>query len=308
MRQTLVLLFVWIAAAVPASAAMPLAVVPYSVTEEGAITIDVAIDGRGPYPFVVDTGATLTLVFENFARNRALARADTPSFRVLSISGAKVFEPYVIGDIFAGALLAKGQTGVVLPDWEAPRITPAGIIGLDILENYAIALDVKAKSISFYPRGGLPEELTGRMRKVSMKRTRYDAAGAELFTVDGRVNGEPIRFVVDLGLATTLINYAAGDAMFSNTLFVTTGRTAVTGTRLDDVFDDRTKVNAGVLRSISVGSQRWLRETVWIYDAPLFDELGVQRLAYGLIGADLLTRRNMAIDFDAGRLYFARGR
>jgi hypothetical protein len=144
------------------------------------------------------------------------------------------------------------------------------------------------------------------MRKISMRRTRYEAAGAELFTVEGRVNGEPVRFIVDLGLATTLINYAAGDAMFAGTLSVTTGRTAVTGTRLDDVFDDRTKVNAGVLRTITVGAQRWSRKTVWIYDAPLFEELGVSRLAYGLIGADLLTRQDFAIDFEGERIYFAR--
>lgn len=306
MRQSLVCLFLWIATASLAHAAAPLAVVPYALSDEGAIMIDVTIDGQGPYPFIVDTGATLTLVFENFARGRALARAEARSFRVLSISGAKIFEPYVIGEVFAGTLLASRQTGVVLPDWEAPRVSPAGIIGLDVLENFAIAVDVKAKSMSFYPPGGLPAEATDRLRKVAMRRTRYEAAGAELFTIDGRVNGEPIRFIVDLGLATTLINYAAGDAMFNNVLSVTTGRTAVTGTRLDDVFDDRTKINAGVLRSISVGTQRWQRKTVWIYDAPLFDELGVQRLAYGLIGADLLTRQSFAIDFAARKLYFAR--
>lgn len=289
-----------------ARAAAPVAVVPYGVTSEGAITIDVTIDGKGSYPFIVDTGATLSLVFENFARARPLARAEAPAFRVLSISGSKTFEPHVIGDIFAGTLLSSGQTGVVLPDWEAPRETPAGIIGLDILEKFALAFDVRARTISLYPRGGLPAEMTERMRKAPLKRTRYESAGAELFTVSGRVNGEPIRFIVDLGLATTLINYAAGDALFANTLSVASGRTPTTNTRLDDVFDDRTRINAGTMRRISVSTQRWSRRTVWIYDAPLFDELGVQRLPYGLLGADLLTRQDFAIDFEARRLYFAR--
>jgi hypothetical protein len=94
--------------------------------------------------------------------------------------------------------------------------------------------------------------------------------------------------------------------LFANTLTVASGRTATTSTRLDDVFDDRTRASVGRMRSIAVGSKRWLRKSVWIYDAPLFDELGVQRLAYGLIGADLLTTQDLAFDFAERRLYFGR--
>lgn len=306
MRFTFAIVLAWLAAVAAARAAAPIAVVPYSVTSEGAITIDVTVDGRGPYAFIVDTGATLTLVFENFVAGRTLARADAQSFRILSISGSKIFEPFVIGDISAGTLLANDHAGVVLPDWDAPRETPAGIIGLDILEKFELAFDVDGKTISLYPRGGLPAELTARMRKAPMKRTRYESARAELYTVEGRVNGEQIRFIVDLGLATTLINYAAGDALFSNTSTVAAGRSPTANTRLDDVFDDRTKINAGIMRSISIARQRWTRKIVWIYDAPLFDELGVQRLPYGLLGADLLTQQDFAIDFETRELYFAR--
>lgn len=306
MRLAVVIVLGWLAAFAAARAAAPVTVVPYEITKEGAIVIDVTVDGRGPYPFIVDTGATLSLVFENFARGRALEPAATASIRILSISGARVLDPVVIGDIAAGATLARRKTGVILPDWEAPRVTPAGVIGLDILEAFALAFDVDAKTIAFYPKGGLPEDLTGRMRKVPIRLTKYTDAGAELFTMRGKVNGEPITFIVDLGLATTLVNYAAGDALFANTITVAGGRTATTSTRLDDVFDDRTKVNAGIMRTISAGTQRWSRKIVWIYDAPLFEELGVHRLSYGLIGADLLTRQDFAIDFEARRIFFER--
>ena len=300
------MLAVFAASAGAARAAAPLAVIPYETTEEGAITIAVTVDGEGPYPFIIDTGATLTLVFENFARGRALPRADAPSFRILSISGARVFEPVVIGDLAAGATLARAQPGVVLPDWDAPRETPAGIIGLDILENFALAFDAGAKTLTLYPPDALPKALIGRMRSAPIRRTRYKDAGAELYTVFGRLNGEPIRFIIDLGLATTLINYAAGDALFANTFSVSAGRTASTNTRLDDVFDDRKRVSAGVMRRISVAGKHWARKRVWIYDAPLFEELGVQRLSYGLLGADLLAAQDFAIDFSAGRVYFGR--
>jgi predicted aspartyl protease len=306
MRAAIIAVLVWFAGTALAAAQTPIAIAPYKISSEGTITIDVTVNGRGPYPFIVDTGATLTIVFENLARGAALKKAEGVSLRVLSISGAQVFEPYEIGALAAGVVLSERQVGIVLPDWDAPRETPAGIIGLDILENFALAFDVRAKTIAFYGKAGLPKRLTERMRRVSIKRTRYDPIGAELFTVRGRVNGEPLDFIIDLGLATTLINYAAGDALTAGALAVATGRTATTGSRIEDVFDDRTRASAGVMRAISVGTKRWTRKIVWIYDAPLFDELDVQRLAYGLIGADLLTSQDFAIDFSEKKIYFAR--
>ncbi len=299
-------LLAFVVMAAPARAAAPVAVVPYFLTPEGAIAINVTIDGRGPYAFIVDTGATLTLVFENFAKAASLVRADGPSLRILSISGSKLFEPYRIGDLFAGTRLAGDHVGVVLPDWEAPRVTPAGILGLDVFENFALAFDVGARTIAFYPAGALPEDLTRRMRKIPMKLTRFGLTSAALYTVRGRVNGEPINFILDLGIPTTLVNYAAGDALFANQINSGGGRAGTSGSRLLDVFDDRTRLSAGVMRRISIGTQRWQRRTVWIYDAPLFDELGVQRLPYGLLGADMLTDQDFAIDFAAQRLYFGR--
>ncbi len=305
-RRLLSILTGMLAAISAAGAAAPLAVIPYKVTSEGALTIDVLVNGRGPYPFIVDTGATLTIVFENLARRAEFARVDRPALRVLSISGVKTFEPFKIGDLFAGALLAEDHVGVVLEDWEFPRETPAGIIGLDILEKFVLAFDVRLRTLSLYEPEGLPPELTSRMRKTPMRLRRFNLTGAELYTTRGRINGEPVEFILDLGISTTLINFAAGDAILSNSLIVSAGRTTTTGTRLEDVFDDRTRVNAGVFRTVSVGRRTWQHKVLWVYDAPLFDELGVQRLPYGLLGADLISSRDFAIDFKEERLYLGR--
>jgi len=305
-RLFAMLFSVLLAALGPARAAAPLAVIPYKVTSEGAVAIDVTINGHGPYPFVIDTGATLTIAFENLARRENFQAAERPQVRVLGISGARFFSPFEIGEIRAGTTLAREHVGVVLPDWEAPRDTPAGVIGLDILERFALAFDVRAKTLTLYERGGLPDDLTKRMRTAPIRRPRFAGSGARLYAARGRVNGEPIEFIVDLGIATTLINYAAGDAMLANSIVVAPGRAATTGSRIEDVFDDRTRANAGRFRSVSVGRQRWANKVLWVYDAPLFDELGVKRLAYGLLGADLLTTQDFAIDFSKERLYFSR--
>lgn len=306
MRATIIAVFAWLASFMGAAAQSPIAVIPYEISNEGAITIDVTVNGQGPFPFIVDTGATLTIVFDNLARKAKLTRAEGASLRVLSISGAKIFEPYEIGSLAAGTVLAERQIGVVLPDWDAPRETPAGIIGLDILRRFALAFDVRNRMISLYAHGALPTAISSEMRKTSIKLTRFELTGAELYTARGRVNGEPVDFIIDLGIATTLINYAAGDALFNNLILASSGRAGTTGSRIEDVFDDRTQASAGRFRTITVGRRRWSRKVVWIYDAPLFDELGVQRLPYGLLGADLLTAQDFAIDFAEKKMYFGR--
>ena len=49
---------------------------PYRVDYNGLITVSTTINGRGPYDFVIDTGATLSLAFQNLADKEGFARSE----------------------------------------------------------------------------------------------------------------------------------------------------------------------------------------------------------------------------------------
>lgn len=290
----------------PAAAEDPIAVVPYRIDYDGALTVAVMIDGRGPYDFILDTGATLTLAFQNLAAIEQFQPTGQRQRRVLGISGSALLDTYRMGEISVGDASLPDHIGVILPDWRAPRKSPAGIIGIDFLRQYAVVFNVRDKTMALYAHGKIPKERIDGWRSVKLKAETYAAASGALYSTVGKINRSPINLIIDLGSVTTVINYRAVEAMLPNVLTNEASLGFTTGSRLRDVFDDRTKARTALLNRVQVGRKFWRSVPVWVHDAPIFDEIGVQHLAFGLLGADLLTAQDFALDFGEQRLYLSR--
>lgn len=289
-----------------AAAQEPVAVVPYRIDYDGLITVSATLNGRGPYDFVIDTGATLTIAFQNLAAIEAFPPTGGPRRRVLGISGSAELDTYHFGLVAVGDASMSNHVGVVIPDWTPPRKTPAGIIGIDFLKRYAVVFDVEAHTMSLYPHGGIPKEITSKWRSAKLRANTYAAATGALYTTRGLINRSPTTFVIDLGSVATLINYRAAEAMFSSVVTRDLGEGFTTGSRLKDVFDDRTRARTARINRIQVGRTAWRNVGVWVKDAPIFDEIGVQRLPFGLLGADLLAAQDFALDFGENRIYISK--
>lgn len=294
------------AVAQEAAAQEPIAVVPYRIDYDGLITVSATVNGRGPFDFVIDTGATLTIAFQNLAAIQSFEPTGGARRRVLGISGSSDLETFRFGDISVGSATMRNHVGVVIPDWEAPRKTPAGIIGIDFLKQYAVVFDVGERTMTLYPHGGIPKQKIAKWRSAKLQSNTYAAASGALYTTKGLVNRSPTVFVIDLGSVATLINYRAAEAMFSSVVTRDLGEGFTTGSRLKDVFDDRTKTRTARLNRIQIGRTAWRGVGVWVKDAPIFDEIGVQRMAFGLLGADLLAAQDFALDFGEHRIYISK--
>lgn len=291
----------------PLFAAEPIAALPYRIDYDGLITVKATVNGGGPYDFVLDTGSTLTLVFETFADEMDFAPTGEAPRRVLGLVGFGAVDTYHIGDIALGAAAITDHIGAILPDWGAPRRTPAGIIGLDFLRQYALYFDRDASMLYLYPHGGIPKNLTRNLVSVKLTPNSFGSRYDALYTVHGRLNrSRDMTFIFDLGSASTLVNYAAAERIYSGTVIRSLGEGLTTGSRLKDIFDDRTQAKTALIKELRIGRVSWSNHGVWVYDSPLFDELNVQKLAYGLAGVDLILDRNFALDFGENNLFIAR--
>lgn len=301
-----VALIAFACAAAQGARAAPLASVPFYINEEGSMSVSVFVNGNGPYEFVIDTGATMSLVFENLATIEDFTPTGGPLRRVIGILGSGLMATYKIGDLSVGGAVLNGHIGVVMPDWAPPRHTPSGVLGVDFFQKYGAVFDVDARVMTLYPAGGIPGEVIRRWRKVDLKAAQYANAAAPLFSTRGKINRSATTFIIDLGSGTTLINYRAAESLFSQTVATDLNGSATTGSRLNDLFDDREKLRTGRLDRVSVGAKTWKSVRVFIHNAPIFDEIGVQKIRYGLLGADILAKQDFAIDFGERRLYLSR--
>lgn len=284
----------------------PVTTVPYRQAYGGVLTVEVTIDGEGPYDFIIDTGATLSIAFQNLADQRGFSPTGGAQRRVLGILGSDMLDPYFIGDIRLGQAEMNDHVGVLIPDWAPPRETPHGILGLDFLKQYAVVFDVDEKTMTLYRHGEIPKSALKGYRKIKLSANTYAAATGALYVTRGLINRSQTNFIIDLGSAATLINYEAAEAIYSSVASRDLGEGFTSGSRLRDVFDDRTQARTALINRIQIGRLVWRNTGVWVYNAPIFDEIDVQRRSFGLLGADLIAAQDFALDFGENALYLTK--
>ncbi|MCA8888727.1 MAG: aspartyl protease family protein [Parvularculaceae bacterium] len=304
--QILACLVIIAAGAAQAAPGEPVTTVPYRQAYGGVLTVEVTIDGEGPYDFIIDTGATLSIAFQNLADQRGFSPTGAAPRRVLGILGSDMLDPHLIGDIRLGEAEMPDHVGVLIPDWAPPRETPHGILGLDFLKQYAVIFDVEEKTMTLYRHGEIPKAALKGWRKINLTANTYAAATGALFVTRGLINRSQTTFIVDLGSAATLINYEAAEAIYSSVVSRDLGEGFTTGSRLRDVFNDRTHARTALINRIQIGRVVWRSAGVWVYDAPIFDEIDVQRRPFGLLGADLIAAQDFALDFGENALYITK--
>lgn len=286
--------------------AEPIAKTPYRLDYQGWITVQASVNGIGPYDFIADSGATITTVFANLAAEQNFEPADQGPIRIIGLSGAKNLPAYEIGDVKIGDASLEDHVGVILPDWRPPYKPPQGVLGLDFFSRYTTHFDARNKIISLYGPGADFSKLGRGWAKADLEPLPVAGSGTAkpLYRVYLRINDARIPCIVDLGASGTLFNFAAYYRMASGVIINGDRRSGFsTGTRIRDVFDNRDRAQVVGINRVRMGTAAWTNKLYLVYDAQIFDELGVADKPFCLVGADLLANRSFIFDFANETLY-----
>ncbi len=306
-KITVSIVFVMTVLFARAAAAEPIASIPYRIDYNGWFTVDVTVNGAGPYPFIVDTGATLTAVFNHLTASQNFEPADVPEKRVLGIIGAQDLPAIRIGDLDVGGIGLVDHIGVIIPDWDKPGEKPDGVLGLDFLSRYTVLFNAQTRQIEFYDPGNPPTEDMSEMTRTGLRYSTFNRDYGGLYTINVSIANRSIPFIVDLGADGTLINYRTMRRLMGG-IYVDPRREtgSTTGSKIRDVFGDEESARTIEAGPIRINGARWPRRTLIVYNAGIFAELGLLRRSYGLLGADLLRDRSFIFDFANERFYVTR--
>lgn len=259
----------------------------------GRMTLSVLVNERGPFRFVLDSAASLSMIAEDLVAPLGLMRDDDVMLHTL-LAGARA--PTVRAErLRCGALHQV-----------SPRLavgSRAGMAGLDGLLS-ASALDRKRVLISF--RGDRVSIGRARARGRSIFATERsvpfrspDAPGfRNLVMVDAAVSGRPVTAIVDTGAQSSIVNTALIDAVGAlpassdaGAVQSATGQTAL--------------ARMMVVRNLHLGPLSLERAPVLVGDFHTFDVWGLARTPAILLGVDLLGAfQTVAIDFGRRDLTF----
>jgi hypothetical protein len=235
------------------SGATPLAsdAVHFDLDDSGGITVAVNINGRGPFPFLLDTGSTASAITASLA-----ARLGIPLVAKAPLTTAAGSEMLPVGRVerlAIGAVAANGVLVTVVADRVLALERVSGIIGQDILGPLTYTLDYREHRLSW----SIAASAQAKRLILTPSQGRFLVALPQ----DG-AQGGVLHFVPDTGSAS-LVVFSRGSVSPLDIQLLDHARLAsVTGER---------GVQSGIARELQIGPVVWRHEPVVVLDRPGLD-------------------------------------
>jgi len=252
------------------------------------MTVEVHVNGRGPYRFLVDSGADTSVVGLRIARELQLP-VGTPV--VLHGMTASAQVATVVVD-----QLSLGQSTIrdlELPALREDDLGGEGMIGIDALVQQRLMMDFEKRVIKAEDARQPAKLLNGEI-VVTARRQR-----GQLILTEVTAAGLPIEAVIDTGSEITIGNLALRDRLMRGNRhkFVTVPAVGVTGVQID--------LQLARVGELRLGSVTLRDVPIAFADAPPFTVFGLSKEPALLLGTDLLeTFRRVSLDFRARKVRF----
>ncbi|WP_156842849.1 aspartyl protease family protein [Novosphingobium aquimarinum] len=249
------------------------------------LTVPVALHGKGPYQFLIDTGSQRTAVATRVAESLALASG--PRVRIVSIAGISGVASARIEEMRFGE---QTLTGLDVPLLDGRHIGADGIVGTDSLQDRRVLLDFDKNLIAI----GDPQDLGGSSGFDIVVRARRKSG--QLIIARAVIDGVKTSVVVDTGASHSIGNLALQRALRgrdrgSATIASVTGQTLA--------------AQMGVATKLTIGKLQVTNVAIAFADTPAFRELDLHAKPALFLGMrELRAFRRVAIDFPTREVRF----
>jgi hypothetical protein len=255
---------------------------------ETRMTVEVQVNGRGPYHFVVDSGADTSAVGLRIARDLQLPLG-TPVI-LNNMTDRNIVDRVKLASLSFGPSMVSD---LQVPALREEHLGGDGMIGIDALVRQRLMMDFENRIVKVEDARRPPPRftdeivITARLHRGQLILTQVKAAG---LTLDA---------VIDTGSEVTIGNLALRDKLISRRLNNdwTVAATGVTGKTVD--------LQLGTLRTLKLGSITLGNVPVAFADVPPFRVFGLQDRPALLLGTDILEAfRKIQLDFAARKVRF----
>jgi len=272
------------------------AVAPYHIVDGGRIVVDVRVNDQGPFNFALDTGASISVVFDGLRKKLDLD----------SIAGESVV---IHGLVASGQypLLGISQLQVGREIWVDPRIASLpgetaagadidGVLGIDFLRRYAVGFSTGDRVLRLYSPEQVRDKSYRGWASLPLEPVRIGERDTALYFFEIEIAGQKLPALFDLGAGINMINWPAADLL----------QLALKGQK-------RGKLLSGALEStpvlarfnaaeVTTANIRWQNETFLVADLAIFATLQKDDSPFVILGSGLFNQRDFMIDFVRNRL------
>lgn len=258
------------------------------------MTVDVMINGQGPFPFAVDTGADRTAISASLAAKLKLPAGDDVSLN--GMAGVDQVRTVTIGRLDVGT---HHLVNVRAPALKDADLGVAGLLGIDALAGHRIVMDFDSARLTLRASLTKPDtgEMSGEGETITVLAKRRFG---QLVLVDASINGKKIYAIVDSGAQITVGNLALRRLM-----------TRQGGSRRGDpielvsVTGRKLTADLSTMPTIRLGGFEMSNVQVAYSDAHPFKKFGLLKQPALLLGADVLQSfKRVSLDFETKKVRF----
>ncbi|MGH8254873.1 MAG: retroviral-like aspartic protease family protein [Steroidobacteraceae bacterium] len=258
---------------------------PTTLDHVGRVVAAVMVDGKGPFRFIIDTGANRSTISPRLVAALGLTPSASEPMRVAGVTGTAIEPSVHIESLRAGALVITHTSFPVI--WSPIMAGADGILGAAGLASASLLVDFRHNSVVIrrahedaIPRG-----------YVRMSATRLSGG---LLSIPGYVGDVAVDAIIDTGSPQTLGNRALFRALYSHPK--AGGKSGAVS-----VYGATKQVRPGevlLAPALDLG-QIWITNAPLVYgDFPIFNFWGLTARPAIILGMDVLgTLDAFCIDF-----------
>jgi predicted aspartyl protease len=273
-----------------------LAIAPYDIDEKGLIVVEAQVNGQGPFAFALDTGASMSVVFDEVRNTLELEPVPGKTVMIHGVIASGNFPLLNISHLAVGREVWADPRIALLPGETAATAGLDGILGVDFLRRYAVGFSTRDRVIRLYPPDLVARRTYRGWTSIPLEHEYVGDSGAALYFFKIGIGGQRIPALFDLGAGLNLINWAAARSL---------------GLEPVDMRDD--DLLAGAIESapvvarikfdeVTTGRIRWRDEEFTVTELEILSALMPGRTGFAVLGAELFTQRDFIIDFTRNRL------
>jgi predicted aspartyl protease len=259
--------------------------VPTTADRAGRILAPIEINGRGPFRFILDTGANRSALSPRVAETLELPPTKAAQLGVHGVTGTANVPAVLVDRIRAGE--------IAFEDLDVPVLVSSvfaeadGILGVDGLQDARIEVDFERDQISIIRSSGQRDRDGALLIPAELRH-------GGLLVVHGKVGRVPVKALIDTGAERSLGNMALYHALVKRS-----GRPSAAV--MTPVVGATPQIATGtslVAPTVTLGEARFRNLVVTFADLHVFHVWGLTGEPTLLIGMDLLgTLQRFVVDY-----------
>ena len=276
--------------------------VPYRTSDAGHFLIDVSVNENEPQPFILDTGANVSAIYEPAANAMGLS-AGKEMVAVNGLVGSGL-RPRLEGiEMRIGPRAYSPENPILLEESKFEN-DAIGLLGVDILSGSVLVFSATDQVVTILSSEAVDRSLFAGWRQI---RLRNQISGYEdngLYFSETILKDERVPVLIDTGSDINIINWSLAtlDESYKRVQRRLRKQTELHGATESSVISLQT-----TFFDLRIGQENWSEIEVLVLDFEGFKDIAPVDEPFMVGGAALFADKDFAFDFAGNRIYVLPG-